>query len=98
MPFGMSPPRIARFEDDHQKRRSGRVDRPLLFWDDLFTCVDDVPDSFGAIVGDEQRTVFGYRNTHRPTPDLAVRGDEAGQEVLVFAGGVTVFHWNADNF
>ena len=46
----------------------------------------DAPDGAVAILGDEQRAVVGDRDADRPAPDLAVVDDEAGHEILVFAG------------
>ena len=37
------------------------------------------------------------RDAYRPTPDLAIGGDEAGEEVVVLAGGVAVVHGDADD-
>ena len=53
--------------------------------------ISDVPDDFGAVVGDEEGSVFGDGDADRATPDLAIGGDEAGEEVFVLAGCVTVF-------
>ena len=41
--------------------------------------------------------VLGDRDAHRAAPDLAVGGNEAGQEVVVLAGGVAVVHRDDDD-
>src|SRR6185312_11963618 len=40
------------------------------------------PDGPGAVVRDHERAVLGDRDTHRPTPDVAVLGHESDQEIL----------------
>src|SRR5271166_3576532 len=57
-----------------------------------------MPDRAGAIVGDEQAAVFGDRDAYRPAPDLAVIGDEAGEEVFVAAVGAAVVHGDVNDF
>ena len=44
-----------------------------------------MPDGAAAVVGDEELAVFGDGDAHWPAPDLAVGGDEAGEEVFVLA-------------
>ena len=57
-----------------------------------------MPDGARTVIGHEQGAVAALRDAYRPAPDLAVGGDEAGEEVLVFAGGVAVVHGEADDF
>ncbi len=56
------------------------------------------PDGAGAVVYDDEAAVVGYGYADGAAPDLAVLGDEAGEEVVVLAGGVTVQSGNIDNF
>ena len=64
----------------------------------LFADVSDVPDGAGAVVGDEQAAVFGDGDAYWAAPDLAVFGDETGEEVFVAAVGVAVVHGDANDF
>jgi len=57
-----------------------------------------VPDAAGAVVGDEEAAVVAYSDANRTAPDLAVGSDEAGEEVVVLAGGFAVFHGDGDDF
>src|ERR1700679_2284271 len=54
----------------------------------LFADVGDVPDGAAAVVGYVEAAVVGYGYSHGAAPDLAVSGDEAGEEGVVLAGGV----------
>ena len=62
-----------------------------------FADVGDVPDGAGAVVGDEHAAVFGDGDAYGTAPDLAVFGDETGEEVFIAAVGVAVVHGNADD-
>ena len=42
-----------------------------------------MPDAAASVVGDEEAAVFADGDAYRAAPDLAVRGDEAGEEVVV---------------
>jgi hypothetical protein len=57
-----------------------------------------VPDGAGAVIGDEHAAVFGDGDVYGSAPDLAVFGDEAGEEVFVAAVGLAVVHGDADDF
>ncbi len=57
-----------------------------------------MPDGAAAVVGDVEAAVVAYGDADGPAPDLAVGGDEAGEEVVVLAGGVAVFHGDEDDF
>ena len=63
----------------------------------LFAGVGNVPDALGAVVRDEERAVVASGDAYGAAPDFAVRGDEAGEEILVLASGVAVAHGNADD-
>lgn len=63
----------------------------------LFAGVGDAPDAPGAVVGDVEGAVVACGDAYGAAPDLAVGGDEAGEEVLVLAGGVAVAHGDADD-
>ncbi len=65
-------------------RASGRI------FDVLLAGVADMPDGVGAVVGDEERSIPGDGDADGAAPDIAVRSGEAGEEVLVFAGGMAV--------
>src|SRR5580658_2035658 len=57
-----------------------------------------MPNGAGAIVGDEQATVFGDGDAYGAAPDLAVFRDETGEEVFVTAVGVAVVHGDVNDF
>src|SRR5581483_8893525 len=59
--------------------------------------VGDAPDGAAAVFADEERAVLRHRDAHRPAPDRFVRDDEAGHEVLVFAGRLAVLEANPDD-
>src|ERR1700735_5629921 len=63
----------------------------------LLAGVGNVPNAPGAVVGDEEGAVVGYGDADGTTPDLAVGGDEAGEEVFILTGGVTVAHGHAND-
>ena len=48
------------------------------------------PDRVRPVVADEQRAVRGDRDADRTAPDVALVGDEAGQEILVLADRLAV--------
>src|SRR5271168_2782807 len=62
----------------------------------LLAGVADAPDAAGAVVGDVEGAVVADGDADGTAPDLAVSGDEAGEEVLVLAGGLAVLHGDAD--
>src|SRR5260370_37266017 len=64
----------------------------------LFAHVTDSPDRIRAVIGDEQRTIAGHGNTDWTSPDIAVVGCEAGQEVFVFSCGFSLLNRHADHF
>src|SRR5207248_1966277 len=43
-----------------------------------------VPDGAVPVFAYEKTAVFGHGNSHRATPDFALRRDEAGHKILVF--------------
>ena len=47
--------------------------------------IPNSPYALAAVVGNEERTIVGDCNSHWPAPDLSVRGDESGNEVLIVA-------------
>ena len=58
----------------------------------------DAPDAAAGIVGEEQSAVGRDRDADRAAPDLAVRGDEAGDEVLIFTRSFSVRRVQANHF
>ncbi|CDX27565.1 hypothetical protein MPL3356_70065 [Mesorhizobium plurifarium] len=46
-----------------------------------------------AVLGQDQRAVLGHGDADRPAPDLVVRHDEAGGEILIFAGRLAVLEF-----
>jgi len=75
------------------------ADRLLLMRNEvLLAGVGDVPNAARAIVGDEEAAIFSDSDADGAAPDLAVRGDEAGEEVFVAAFGSAVVHGDADDF
>src|SRR5664279_1392022 len=57
----------------------------------------DAPDGAVAVLGDQQRAVVSHRDADRPAPDVAVVEDEAGDEILVFAGRYPLPQTNAND-
>ena len=57
-----------------------------------------MPDGAAAVVGYVEAAVGSYGDSYGTAPDLAVGGYEAGEEVIVFPGGVAVFHGDVDDF
>src|SRR3979411_1671585 len=53
------------------------------------TGIADFPDRVGTIVAHQQGAIGSDGDAHRPPPNTAVRQHEAGDEILVFAAGVT---------
>src|SRR5438046_10240944 len=43
-----------------------------------------VPDGAVSVFAYEKTAVFGHGNSHRATPDFALRRDEAGHKIRVF--------------
>src|SRR5438105_9899955 len=64
----------------------------------LLARVTDSPNRIRSIVGDEQRTIAAHGNTDRASPDIAVVGCEAGQEVLIFSCGSSLLERHPDHF
>jgi hypothetical protein len=60
--------------------------------DTSLTGVRDVPDGAGAVIGNEEKAVTADGDVDGTAPDLAIGGDEAGEEVIVFSGGFAVDH------
>src|SRR5580704_2536026 len=58
--------------------------------------VGDAPDRAVAVLGEEQRAVPSGCDAHRASPYAGIAGDEAGDEVLVFAGRHAVPQDHAD--
>ena len=40
------------------------------------------PDGVRTVVGNQQRSIFGYGNAHRPAPHFAAGENEASEEVF----------------
>jgi hypothetical protein len=77
--------------------------KPRLFCFDssvsrLFPRITHPPDAVGAVVGDQQAAVLCDRDADRAAPDIAAFRDEAGQEVLVLAGGFAMDDGDGDDF
>src|SRR5579885_436664 len=51
----------------------------------LFSFVRDAPDRAGTIVAHQKGSIFRDGDSDRPAPDFAIRSNEAGEEILVFA-------------
>src|SRR5260370_18205568 len=64
----------------------------------LLAGIGHPPDGIRAIVADHQRPVLRHCDADRSAPDLAFRGDEAGQKILVFAGRFRALHRHPDDF
>src|SRR5215469_15926624 len=60
--------------------------------------VADVPDRHGAVVRNVHRAIFGYGNTYRRTPLLAIGQYKAGQEIFVDAVRFSVLERHAYHF
>src|ERR1700677_2192824 len=66
--------------------------------DHLFAQVGDMPNGARSVICDEHAAVVRDGDTDRSTPDLAILGDEPGEEVLVTAIGMAVVHGDANDF
>jgi hypothetical protein len=64
-------------KDDEGARLSTPLERQLL------SCIADPPNRAGAVVADQQRSIFCDGDSHRSPPDVSVCGDEACQEVFI---------------
>jgi len=65
----------------------------------LLAGVADSPDGVGAVVAYQQGAVGGYGGADGAAPDVAVGEDEAGEEILILAGGVAgLVQRNANDF
>ena len=65
----------------------------------LFAGVGDVPDGAGGVVGDVEGAVGAGSDADGASPDFAIGEDEAGEEVLIVAGGVAgLVERDADDF
>src|SRR5690242_20844808 len=61
--------------------------------------INNAPDGIRTVVGEEQRTVWSYRDTDRASPHLAVVEDEARDEIFVLAAGPSsLVQGDADHF
>ncbi len=56
------------------------------------------PDGVRAVVGDQQRSIFGHGDADRPTPHLAAGENEAGEEVFIFSCSLAALHGKGDHF
>src|ERR1017187_9927676 len=63
----------------------------------LLARIGDMPHRAAAVVGNEQAAILGDSEADGTAPDLAVGGDETGEEVVVLAGRATVVHGDADD-
>ncbi len=59
--------------------------------------VSDPPDRIRSVVTNEKRAVIGNGDPDRATPDLAIRRDKAGEEVLILAGSLAMIHGDAND-
>src|SRR5262245_36007206 len=57
----------------------------------------DAPDRPVAVLRHQERPVAGDRDADRPAPDFVVVDDEAGDEILVFAGRYPILQPDADD-
>ncbi len=83
------------------ERRQGCCRRLLmreLVACELLAYVGDVPDGAAAVVGYVEAAVVAYGDAYGAAPDLAFGGYEAGEEVVVFAGGLAVLHGDDNDF
>src|SRR5580704_12560478 len=55
------------------------------------------PDRTVGVFCDEQSTIVRYRDSYRTPPNTCI-GDESGQEIVVFPGGMAVMHSNSNHF
>src|SRR5216683_2068168 len=63
----------------------------------LFALVRNAPDDLAAVIADQQGAVPGDRHADGAAPDISIRRDEAGQEVLVLARRRAVAQGNAND-
>src|SRR5271156_2294197 len=72
-------------------RRAGRVQGGMFFPGRvvliLASGITDAPDGIRAIIGYEQRSVFGYSDADRPSPRVSVVVHKSGQKIFIFAAG-----------
>ena len=73
------------------------IGRSFYFFQILLAGITDVPDRPGAVIGDKQRAVLSHGDADRTAPHLAIRRNEARQEVLVLARSMAVFHGNPND-
>src|SRR5579862_6115374 len=59
--------------------------------------VADAPDRLRSVVADHQCAVVRDGDADRTSPDLAIGGHETGDEILVFAGGLSVLDGHAND-
>src|SRR5205823_3379269 len=64
----------------------------------LLACVTHAPDSLITVVGDVERPVLPYRNTHRPAPRISFRRHEPGNKIFVDSARVPVLERYANHF
>jgi len=50
------------------------------------------PNGAVLIIGEQQRAIFGLGDADGPTPDPPILSYEAGNKILVFAGGHAILH------
>src|SRR6185312_2402006 len=58
----------------------------------------NAPDRVVAVFADQDRAVAVDSNPDRPAPHFGVGDDEAGQEILIFAGRLAVLQDDTDDF
>src|SRR5882724_2245821 len=64
----------------------------------LLACVTHAPDSLITVVGDVERPVLPYCNTHRPAPRISLWRDEPGNKIFVDSARVPVLERYANHF
>lgn len=66
----------------------------------ISSAVGDAPDGLGAVFANKQAAVFGDSDSNGTTPDFAVRRNEAGDEIFIFAACPArgLVEWHADDF
>ena len=72
-------------------RTAGGLKHPPLL-------VRHAPDGIGSVICYVERAVAAYRDAYWAAPNFAVLRYEAGQEIVVLAGGFAVWRWDHDHF
>src|SRR5205807_1134371 len=70
----------------------------LLLGGTLCTRVRHAPDAVRTIVGEYQRAVARYGDSDRTAPYIGIIHDEAGDEIFIFTGGLSVRRGDSNDF